>query len=445
MDKSILLKYARQNTPRYTSYPTAPHFHDAIGSDQFSSWLTQLDPGVPGSLYLHIPYCREMCWYCGCSTRATTRTEPIDAYCDLLLREIDLVREQVNMRLPIAHVHFGGGSPTILSADQLGKIMTRLREVFHILPNAEIAIEIDPRLFTQTMAVDLSRLGFNRASLGVQTFDQGVQAKINRMQCAQTVDDCVEELRAHGIDQISFDLLYGLPGQSVQSCLNTVDTALALRPDRLSVFGYAHVPHMRKHQNLIKREDLPDGDERIEQALALADAITSEGYVPIGIDHYALKTDDMAEQVETGLLRRNFQGYTTDQASYLIGLGASSISRLPQGYAQTNANVAEWSRSVEAGELAITRGFELSRDDRLRAEIIERLMCDLRVDYNAVAADFATRMEGPDLSDLIEDGIIVQSGSQIVIREDYRLLARVVACRFDTRFSTEGARHSVSV
>ncbi len=441
-----LLKYARLNTPRYTSYPTAPHFHAGIDGKVWGGWLGALDMTAAGSLYLHIPWCREMCWYCGCSTRATKRDGPVATYAGTLLQEIDLVAKRFAGRPRIAHIHFGGGTPTILTEAQLSAVMARLRKHFDVLDGAEIAIEIDPRIFTASLAHHLAHLGFNRASLGVQTFDPAVQAKINRIQPVEAVADCVAALRNAGITNLSFDLLYGLPGQTLDSCRSTVATALALQPDRFSVFGYAHVPHMKRHQQLIREDELPGAEARIEQAMAIAAAVQAAGYSPIGIDHYARASDDMARQAASGTMRRNFQGYTTDQAGFLIGLGASAISQTPDGYAQNTADVASWSRAIEADHLPTVRGVRQSGEDRIRAEIIERLMCDLEVDPGAIAARFGGAIEQPDLDDLIADGVIARQGRRIRIADDYRMLARVVAARFDSYLQVNReARHSVSV
>lgn len=441
-----LLKYARQNTPRYTSYPTAPHFHAGIDGAAFGDWLGALDMDAAGSLYLHIPWCREMCWYCGCSTRATKRDEPVATYAGTLLKEIDLVADRFAGRPRISHIHFGGGTPTILTEAQLTAVMANLRQRFDVTEPAEIAIEIDPRIFTASLASHLAQLGFNRASLGVQTFDTGVQAKINRIQPLEAVAACASALRAAGITNLSFDLLYGLPGQTLEACRETVAAALALEPDRFSAFGYAHVPHMKRHQKLIHDADLPGAEARIEQALAIADAVQAAGYSPIGIDHYARASDEMAQLAAAGTMRRNFQGYTTDQASFLVGLGASAISQTPNGYAQNTPDVASWSRAIESGHLATARGVQQNGEDRIRGEIIERLMCDLEVDPVAVAAQFGGSIEQPDLDDLIRDGVVRRRGRHICITDNYRMLARVVAARFDSYLQANvSARHSVSV
>jgi oxygen-independent coproporphyrinogen-3 oxidase len=446
MTPARFLHYACQNTPRYTSYPTAPHFHEGVTANTYSRWLAALDSEATGSLYIHIPYCREMCWYCGCSTRATTRREPIAAYLERLTREIVNTAACIPHRATIGHVHFGGGTPTILNADQFTGLMTCLRQVFEIKPDAEIAIEIDPRTFNPDLANSLAHNGFNRASVGVQTFDSEVQAKINRIQPLAKVTDCVDQLRQAGIDRISFDLLYGLPGQTLGSCRNSVATALMLAPDRLSIFGYAHVPHIKRHQSLINDSDLPNAEQRVQQAMAMAGIATSVGFAAVGIDHYAKSDDTMNRLAASGKIRRNFQGYTTDQTAFLLGFGASAISRMPKGYAQNTPDVASWNRAIESGQLATQRGVELSDEDRIRGRVIERVMCDLAVDLDGARSESKADIEMPDLSDLVHDGLVIKQGNRLKIPDDCRMLARIVAARFDAYLPANIAtRHSASV
>lgn len=446
MPEQTILTYAALNTPRYTSYPTAPHFHAGVDGDTYAEWLGTLTSDLSGSLYLHIPYCRQLCWYCGCSTRATTRPEPVDAYVDTLLEEIALTAARMPGRPRIGHIHFGGGTPSLVRAPKMAAIMFALRAQFDVATDAEIAIEIDPRHCSQTLVTQLAALGFNRASLGIQTFDTRVQKKINRVQSIEDVATCVSELRGAGIDRISFDLLYGLPGQTAESCRETVHAALALRPDRLSVFGYAHVPHMRAHQKLIEERDLPGQTERIKQAVAIAETLEGEGYIAIGIDHYARPDDDMVRQLESGALKRNFQGYTTDQADFLLGFGASSIGKLPQGYVQNTPSVADWAKKVKAGAFATARGVALSEDDRLRGDIIEKLMCDLHVDRASIERRHGATFPQAEMSDLMERGIVREEAGRLEIPDQYRMLARVVAARFDAHLANApGAKHSRSI
>ena len=446
MTPEKFLHYACQNTPRYTSYPTAPHFHEGVTANTYRQWLGAIDSEATGSLYVHIPYCREMCWYCGCSTRATTRQEPIAAYLERLICEIINTSTRIPHRATIGHVHFGGGTPTILNADQFTRLMTCLRQAFEIKHDAEIAIEIDPRTFNLELANSLAQNGINRASVGVQTFDPDVQAKINRIQPLAKVTDCVDQLRRVGIDRISFDLLYGLPGQTLESCRKSVATALTLAPDRLSVFGYAHVPHIKRHQSLINESDLPNAEQRVQQALAIADMATSAGFATVGIDHYAKSDDTMNRLATSGRIRRNFQGYTTDQTAFLLGFGASAISQMPKGYAQNTPDVGSWNRAIESGQLATQRGVELSDEDSVRGRVIERLMCDLAVDLDSIRTENAADVEMPDLSDLVRDGLVVNHGNRLKIPENCRMLARIVAARFDAyQPASMATRHSASV
>lgn len=439
----VLLRHAKTNTPRYTSFPTAPHFSD-LTPDTYAHWLADIPDDDAISLYLHIPYCRDMCWYCGCSTRATRNTAPLEHYADLLEQEIRRVADHVGRRQPVAHLHWGGGTPTYLPQPRLEALNALLETHFNILPDAERAIEIDPRVCDETLVDCLAASGINRASLGVQSFAPHVQKAINRIQDFDTTQTCARRLRDRGIQSLSLDLLYGLPRQTLTDCRDTVLQALELDPDRLSVFGYAHVPQIRKHQNLIQADDLPGAEARIEQAWLIAKTLEDAGYVAIGIDHYARADDDMAIQLREGRLNRNFQGYTTDRAQTLIGLGASAIGRLPRGFVQNTPDVAQWSRAIEQGQLATVRGHALDQDDECRAAIIERLMCDLEADLPTLRARFGELPEA-DLDDLVADGIVHIDESVIRISPDYRMLARNVAARFDNRLGQGPARHSRSV
>ena len=346
--------YGQERLPRYTSYPTAPHFSTAIGSDTYAEWLKAVPANASVSLYLHVPFCRQMCWYCGCHTSVVRRDDPIVAYAAALRCEIDLVSRQIDRRLQVDHVHFGGGTPTIMAPENFVDLIGSIRHAFFVSPSAEIAVEIDPRRLTQEMIEALALGGVNRASLGVQSFDPAVQRAINRVQSFAETAAATDGLRRAGITGINFDLLYGLPHQTVASCLDTVDQCVELRPNRFSVFGYAHVPAFKKHQRKIEEASLPDSLERHRQSEAIARALTRAGYVQIGLDHFALPGDGMAAALRDGTLRRNFQGYTTDASKLLLGFGASAIGHLPQGYVQNEVGTraicnpsptADWQRS----------------------------------------------------------------------------------------------------
>lgn len=445
MRTETILKYAGERVPRYTSYPTAPHFTADIGSTSFAGWLAELDPSAPVSLYLHIPFCRTMCWYCGCHTKATRRLDPVEAYAEMLLREIDTIANHSPGRLKVSHVHWGGGSPTYLPPQRFAALMDRLRHRFDVLDDAEIAVEVDPRIFLPGMASAFADTGVNRASLGVQTFDEDVQRAVNRVQDRACIEQCVDLLRAAGVSGVNFDLLYGLPRQTEANCASSAATALEFGPDRFSVFGYAHVPHMKPHQKMIRDDELPDAAARLAQADAIAGVLATGGHVPIGLDHFAHRTDPMVRALEAGTLRRNFQGYTTDTAAAIIGMGASAISWMPQGYIQNTPHNHEWERRVENGELPVARGYRLTPDDRLRRAIIEQLMCHLDVDLDALTRETATGFDMPDLADFETAGIVTREGARIAIAPEYRPLVRSVAAAFDAYLPASTARHAVAV
>ena len=450
MRSELLARYADQRLPRYTSYPTAPHFNGAIGSAAYAAWLETLPARAVGSLYVHIPFCRRMCWYCGCNTVVTQREEPILAYLDALRREIDLVAARLGHALPVGHLHFGGGTPTIVQPRDFTDLMDALRTRFAFQDRAEIAIEIDPRTLTTGMAATLGEAGVTRASLGVQSLDPVVQRAINRVQSLDETAVAAERLRRAGIEGINIDLIYGLPLQTGASCIATVEACLGLGPQRFAVFGYAHVPAFKRHQRKIDAATLAPGSERHAQAEAIADRLQAAGYVRIGIDHFALPGDPMAVAQAEGRLHRNFQGYTTDAADALIGLGASAIGRLPQGYVQNEVLIGRYVEAVGNGRLATIRGFALDEEDRLRAELIERLMCDFRVDIDAVCRSHA---QPPDrvadsrrqLDRLAADGLIRQIGGVVEVEHEARSLVRAVAASFDAYLPRSTRTHSPTV
>jgi oxygen-independent coproporphyrinogen-3 oxidase len=450
MKPDLLARYADQRLPRYTSYPTAPHFRPEIGAAEYRRWLADLPSAATGSLYLHVPFCRSMCWYCGCHTTVARRDDPIADYLQVLRHEIELVAMSLGRPLSIGHVHFGGGTPTILQPSDFAALVHLLREKFIIAADAEIAIEIDPRTLTGDMTATLGRAGVTRASLGVQSFDPVVQSAINRRQSFEQTAAAVQGLREAGVRGINFDLIYGLPHQTIGSCIDTVRRCLMLRPDRLSVFGYAHVPGFKKHQRKIDEAALPGGDARHDQAEAIGTALVTAGYRRIGLDHYSLPGDAMALAQESGRLRRNFQGYTTDGSDILLGFGASAIGRLPQGYVQNEVVLGRYAERVTRGELPIAKGYELSGDDRLRTELIERIMCSLRVDVERVYARHerpapALAAAFPALEPLRRDGVIRIVGQVVEVEPHARPLLRAVASAFDAYLGTSGRAHSRAV
>ncbi|HNB27079.1 MAG TPA: oxygen-independent coproporphyrinogen III oxidase [Alphaproteobacteria bacterium] len=445
----LLQKYDRA-VPRYTSYPTAPHFHAEIGPEQYAAWLAAGDATAPVSLYLHVPYCKTMCWYCGCHTKVAARYQPVEDLAARLIEEVALVARHVDARRPATQIHWGGGTPNMLRPAEFARIMAALDQHFPRADTAEVAIEMDPRLLTQEMAAECLMSGVTRVSLGVQDFDPEVQRLINREQPFALVRDAVELLRAHGIAGINLDLMYGLPGQTRETILKTIDLAHALAPDRLALFGYAHVPWMKTHQRLIDESRMPDAASRWDLMSLANDRLRALGYVQIGFDHFARADDPMVLALKAGKLTRNFQGYAVEDAATLIGLGPSAIGTLPQGYVQNLAEPGAWHRAVAAGRLATARGIALSDEDRLRRAIIERLLCDFAVDLDAVARahGMSGRRFGPEkvrLNELVADGLVELDGERVRITEPGRPLARLVAACFDSYLETGKARHSKAV
>ncbi len=449
MRRDLSAKYALR-VPRYTSYPTAPHFHPGIGPDTYGQWLAGIDPAEELSLYLHIAYCAEMCWFCGCHTKITKKYAPVAAYMDALLGEVDLVARKLPTRMTARHIHFGGGSPTILSPEDFVRTVDTLRQKFIVKPDAEIAVELDPRTADETYVKAMASAGVTRASIGVQDFDPKVQQAINRIQPYDVTANVINWLRQHGVPEINMDLVYGLPHQTVDGLLDTIDKAHGFRPRRIALFGYAHVPWMKKHMRLIPEEALPDTDTRWAQYEQGTAKLESLGYVKIGLDHFAAPDDPLAIALKEQRLHRNFQGYTTDTADTLIGFGASGIGSLPQGYVANEGEVHAYQRSIAEGRLAVVRGVAINDDDRLRREIIERLMCDLEIDLDVVAgrhgvdaAQFAPELAS--LAPLQADGLVEVSGHRIAVTEEGRTRVRAVCAGFGRYLKAGEQRHSKAV
>lgn len=437
------------NVPRYTSYPTAPHFRPDVSADSYRAWLDEIGSDDALSLYFHVPFCQSMCWYCGCHTKIVQRYQPIADYADLLARELALVGDAIVAAPPVTHVHWGGGTPTMLAADDFAALMDAARRGFRFEADAEVAVEIDPRTLTAATAEALADTGVTRASLGVQDFNDHVQRAINRVQPFAVTADAVDRLRRSGVAGINFDLMYGLPGQTAEDVVRTVDRAVGLEPDRLAMFGYAHVPWMKTHQRLIDETRLPAGPERLAQAEAASERLVEHGYRRIGLDHFARPDDGLVAALDEGRLRRNFQGYTTDRANCLLGFGASAIGSLPQGYVQNEVPIAAYGRAIRDGRMATVRGFRLSPDDRLRRDIIERLMCGLEVDLAATAAahgiDEAFAPELARLAVMADNGTVELAGPKIRVSDSGRPWMRTIAAVFDRYLDSGKARHSRAI
>ncbi len=446
-----LLQFATQDVPRYTSYPTAVQFQGDFSSETADAWLATLPPESTLSVYVHIPFCRQLCWYCGCHTSVPNSYDRAARYVEYLVKDIERSAALFSgARGKVTHFHFGGGTPTYLDDFHIGQIVEAVDKGFGLAPEGEMALESDPRGLTRERARVLAGMGFNRISFGVQDFATPVQMKINRLQTYGLVAAANDRLREAGFTSVNFDLMYGLPAQTVESVAQTATEAAGLKPDRISVFGYAHVPWFKKHQKMINDEELPGVNARYAQATTIERELNAQGYTSIGLDHFALAHDDLSRAAQNGTMRRNFQGYTTDVSDALLAFGASAIGEFPQGFVQSARDTLEWSQKIDAGESPVTRGLATTPEDRMRAEVIERLMCDLTVNPGEIASrhgfdpsifdDVAEK-----LSPAVMAGIAEASGGRVSVRPQHRLFLRTVAAAFDTHFVAAPKRHAKAV
>jgi oxygen-independent coproporphyrinogen-3 oxidase len=436
--------------PRYTSYPTAPHFHNGIDRHVAAKWIGELPSDVPLSLYFHIPFCDSLCWFCACHTAVVNTYSPVRGYLDVLRKELAAVAALVPHGHKVTHIHFGGGSPTMIAPEDFRAFAELIRGYFNVQSDAEFAVEIDPRGLSDETVEALADSGVNRASIGVQDCHPAVQAAINRIQPHSVTRSAVERLRACGVKNLNIDLVYGLPHQSLERLENTIRCSTELDPDRLAIFGYAHVPHFKKHQALIDQNALPGVEKRLQQFEAAHTLLERIGYEPIGLDHFAKSGDSLAIAARAGRLFRNFQGYTTDSAPALIGLGASAISALPQGYTQNAVAVPDYRAAVQSGGLATARGIALSDEDRLRRTVIERLMCDFAVDLAEIAgaAGVSNAIFQDDLArlqPLVAQGVVCIEGQRLSVRRESRVAVRCVCAAFDTYLNASENRHALAV
>lgn len=442
MNTSLAL--AERNVPRYTSYPTAPHFTAAVGPEIYRDWLAALPLEATLSLYLHVPFCTELCFYCGCNTRAVRKREPVDAYAERLLAEIAMLDGLAGRKL--THLHWGGGTPSILGPQWLETIAARLASRFDLSALKEHAIELDPRRLDKTLVRSLKAIGVTRASLGVQDVSPHVQRVIGRVQPFELVERAADWLREAGIVNLNVDLMYGLPAQTAHDVARSAALAASLGAQRMALFGYAHVPWFKTNQKLIDEASLPGLAARLEQAQVAADTLCGLGYQTVGLDHFALPGDELAVAARAHTLRRNFQGYTCDEADALIPLGASAIGKLPQGFVQNAPDLAGYGRAMAAGRFATVKGLALSDEDRVRSGIIERLMCDLEVDLATIdggAARFTRELEA--LAPLADEGLVRIEGARVMVSERGRPYVRIAAAAFDAYLAASQKKHSVAV
>jgi oxygen-independent coproporphyrinogen-3 oxidase len=421
--------------PRYTSYPTAPHFSGGVGEAQFRDWVRAIPPGASISLYLHIPFCRRLCWFCACRTQGTQHDAPVLAYAETLRAELARLGALLPPGVRLSRLHWGGGTPTMLPPAAVRELAAAVFAVAPMAPGGEFSVEIDPDEVDGPRLDALVAAGMNRASIGVQDFNPEIQAIIGRDQPFELTARVVRMIRERGIASLNADIVYGLPFQTRARLTDTVQKLLSLSPERVALYGYAHVPWMARRQQMIPTDSLPRPEERLALFETARRLFGWDGYREIGIDHFARPQDGLARAAEEGRLRRNFQGYTDDAAEVLIGLGASAISRFPQGYAQMNPSTSAWTKAVREGRFAIARGHVFAGEDRLRGRIIEALMCDFRVRQDDLARDFGlSAARWAELVAPVADrfrGFVEVEGGVLAILPRGRPLTRMIAASFD--------------
>ncbi|MDR5652228.1 oxygen-independent coproporphyrinogen III oxidase [Ruixingdingia sedimenti] len=434
--------------PRYTSYPTAPHFGTSFGQARYIDWIGQIPPGSAISLYVHVPFCRRLCWFCACRTQGTSSDAPVIAYVETLRAELALLRRHLPAGVRLARLHWGGGTPTLLQPDMIRWLTDAIFETTPLAEGAEFSVEIDPSEIDAARLDALAAAGMNRASIGVQDFDPEIQQTIGRLQSYDLTRAAAEMIRDRGVHSLNADILFGLPHQDPARIADSVQKLLSLSPDRVALYGYAHVPWMSRRQQMIPSDAMPTPQERLRLFEVARQLFLWDGYAEIGIDHFARPEDGLAVAQREGRLRRNFQGYTDDVAPVLLGLGASSISRFPQGYAQNAAATGAYTKAIRAGQLAVHRGHAFQGEDLLRARIIEALMCDFRVaqkeledSFGLSPAGFAALMR--PVADRFE-GMVRLGPEALEITREGQPLTRMVARMFDA-YDLSKAGHSGAI
>jgi oxygen-independent coproporphyrinogen-3 oxidase len=447
----LIKKYDRPG-PRYTSYPTAPEFKESFGPDEYVSHLARADAQpAPLSIYVHLPFCREMCRFCGCNVVATHDRTRVDAYLDLLEKEVALVAAKLPNRRQASQLHWGGGTPTFLDEKQLVRCHEIIARHFTFTKDVEKAVEIDPAITTKSQIETLAKLGFNRISMGVQDFDAKVQEVVGRIQGEKETADLVQAARDNGFHGVNLDLIYGLPYQTPETWRNTLERIIAIHPDRLAVFGFAYVPWSKPHQRLLPQEALPKTEQRVELFLGAVEAFTKAGYRLIGLDHFALESDELSRAQEAGYLYRNFQGYTIRPAPDTVAFGMTSISDIGGAYAQNVHKLKEWGDKVAAGVIPVERGASMSDDDVMRRFVINRVMCLLRLDLGEVAQKFGPAARSAieenlrgGVKELQDDGLVTFDGALLRVTPLGQLLVRNVAMLFDAYLKKDGAKKQFS-
>ena len=438
---SLITKYDVP-VPRYTSFPTAVQFKPTASQSDFTKQLSALTPNQAISIYIHIPFCHSLCHYCGCHTKIVHTYSPIGKYIGTLLQEIKQAATVIGKPIPVSQIHFGGGSPNYAKTEDIAKILQALEQNFLTSPDTQIAMECDPRLLDEQKINDYAQLGISRISLGIQDFNYRVQKAINRIQPFKQVLKKIQGMRKAGITDINFDLITGLPEQSLDTVEQTLEQVLKLQPSRIAVFPYAHVPWMKKHQKLLERFGQPNTEARFAMNLLVQNVLTNADYSPIGIDHYAQKTDSLYQTQKTGNLRRNFQGYTGDTNQTVLGCGLSSISQFKNAYFQNTTDASGYTAAINAQTFPLSRSLHLTADDEIRGKLIERLMCYSEIDFNDYPSIAIPHQE---LSALEKDGLVSESKNRLSITERGKPFVRIVAACFDPYLKKEQRRHAKAI
>ncbi len=440
--------------PRYTSYPPATQFTPGVGADQVLALLAADNPSDRGlSLYFHLPFCETLCWFCGCTTVITQDHGASSPYLDCLEREVAAMAAKVHPNRPVVQIHWGGGSPTFLRPDEIRRLGELIHRHFRIAPDVEAGVEVDPRRLTRGHLEALSEVGFNRASLGVQDFDEKVQVAIHRRQPRDLTQKTLDWARELGFSSINFDLIYGLPHQTVASFDQTLDTVLAMNPDRLAVFSYAHVPWVKPAQKILEQKILPPPEVKLELLKLGIERLTANGlYEYIGMDHFARPGDELVRAQKEKTLQRNFQGYSTRGEADILAFGMSAISQIPGAYWQNEKSLEAYSDALKNGRVPVARGYALTADDQKRRQVIMRVMCDLALDYPAMSSrlgvDFSTcfARELEALRSFEADGLVTFHPNRMEVTHAGRLFIRNIAMVFDATLAPHSeSRHSKTI
>jgi len=439
--KELITKYGLAG-PRYTSYPTALQFHEGFDAEAYRRHAQRSNDDLiplPLSLYVHLPFCETLCYYCACNKKVTRNTAQAESYLQHLDREIEMQGELFDRDRQAIQLHFGGGTPTYYDDVQLRHIMQKLEDNFFLSRSStrEFSIEIDPRTVDENRIAHLAEIGFNRVSMGIQDFDPAVQKAVNRIQDEGKTLNLIKAARASGFNSVSVDLIYGLPLQTAKSFEKTIDSVLTSRPDRISVYNYAHLPHLFRAQRMISSDEVPSPEVRLELLGSTINKLVEAGYVYIGMDHFALPDDELTIAMKNGTLQRNFQGYSTCRATDLVGLGVSAIGKVGNSFVQNQKDIRSWQACLDDDKLPVWRGLSLSSEDRLRREVISSIMCQGRLHFNEIEKEFGIdfdehfAVELDSLKPLKEDGLVEYNDQDLEVSPEGLLLLRAIAMKFD--------------